>query len=81
MMKEPPQVRIIKAYGIYSKGQVIRPPASFREFLLQHKYVEMVEDDVPVPCDAGPAIETTMVDPAPRKAVRRRGRPRRARVN
>lgn len=45
-------VRFIGRYGTFRVGQVIRPPATFRNILLSRKVVEIVDEvskEKPVP--------------------------------
>lgn len=53
--------RFIKAWQNYSVGHEIWPPGVLRDWLLQHGYIEIVEDE------PQPVVE---------KPKRRRGRPR-----
>ena len=69
------KVRVIRAFSFYRVGQILEPPGVQRQFLLERKFVEPVEEEQ----QRTDEPETAAVAP-PEKMVRKRGRPRKVRA-
>ena len=71
---EPPACRVVRAYGAFEVGAIIRPTAAFREELIRRGLVELVGEEA-----SGGGVETaTAPTPEPATTRRRRSTKKRA---